>query len=95
MRKCLVDYYIDPNTNKRMWSCNQGLTSSTHIATATRCWRHNCPGIRVVQENSPQECGYLNCTKPIRNSPKAKYCSLKCKSRESSRKYRIKIKNNA
>lgn len=94
MRKCLVDYHVDPCTNKRMWSCNQGLTRSTHIATATRCWRYNCPGIHVQEQPTIQECAYLNCTKPVRNVEKAKYCSLKCKSKESSRKYRLKLKKS-
>ena len=92
MRKCLVNYYLDPKTNKEMWSCNQGLSLSCHPATSTRCWRHNCPGIKERPVTTNNICNYIKCTNPVRNVTGAKYCSLKCKSKESSRIYRLKMK---
>jgi|11_taG_2_1085331.scaffolds.fasta_scaffold00325_21 hypothetical protein len=92
MKKCLVDYYIDSETGKAMWSCNEGLSKSVHPITSERCWRYNCPGIKKQDFLAAKQCNYLNCVNLIRNSKKAKYCSLKCKSKESSRRYRLKSK---
>tara|TARA_B100000902_G_C26754455_1_gene642587 strand:- start:221 stop:463 length:243 start_codon:yes stop_codon:yes gene_type:complete len=74
-----------------MWSCPQGLTGTRHVGTATKCWRYNCPGAKPL----PKEyiCTAYECNNLIRNVKGAKYCSLKCKSKESSRIYRLKKKN--
>lgn len=92
MPKCYVDYHYDRDRKAVMWTCKRGLTPSKHIATAERCWRHNCPGIRKIDFNITT-CAHLNCSEPVRERKDAKYCSLKCKSKESSRLYRLKKKN--
>jgi hypothetical protein len=94
MRKCLVEYIVDPKTNKQLWSCNKGLSRSVHVATATHCWRYNCPGIHVQEIPKLKECSYLKCTNTLTQSAKTKYCNPKCKSKESSRRYRLKLKEN-
>ena len=95
MQPCLVTYFYDNKTNRQMWSCNKGLTRSTHPATSERCWRYNCPGINKKCKPEIKICNYIYCQKPVRNAVKAKYCSLKCKSKESSRKYRLKQKQTS
>ena len=91
MPKCSVTYYTDPQTNKLRWSCPKGLTRTSHLATTTKCWRYNCPGAKPLP--SQTLCKTFNCNNLIRNIKNAKYCSLKCKSKESSRIYRLKKKN--
>lgn len=91
MPECHVTYYTDNRTKKLMWSCSKGLTGTRCIASATRCWRYNCPGA----SKRPLEdlCLHANCDNSIRAGKGTKYCSLKCKSKESSRRYRIRKKN--
>jgi hypothetical protein len=91
MPKCLVTHYTDKETNRLMWACPKGLTSTSHIATATKCWRYNCPGIRELPLNL--RCAHEGCDSLANGSEKAKYCSKQCKSKESSRRYRMKKKN--
>ena len=91
MPKCLVTYYTDSKTNKLMWACPKGLTSTKHTATTTKCWRYDCPGARELPANS--QCSHDGCSNSIRNVERAKYCSKQCKSRESSRRYRIRKKD--
>ena len=74
-----------------MWACPKGLTGTSSIASSERCWRYNCPGVK--QRPQSALCGHANCDNSIREIKGAKYCSLKCKSKESSRRYRIKKKN--
>ena len=100
MRKCLVSHYTEP-TGELIYVCREGLNATKLSLKATRCWRHNCPGIRQLPQPQPLQdevCNYLNCTNPIRvsqNSRTTKYCSKKCKSRESSRVYRMKKRNGS
>ena len=92
MRKCLVELYIDPSDNKPSYVCNQGLSLTKVSIESDRCWRYKCPGIRKIELNS---CNYSSCNEPVKNIKGAKYCSLKCKSKESSRLYRLKKKNES
>lgn len=95
MPKCLVTHYTDPQSGKLKYLCREGLTATSININATRCWRHNCPGLREIPLPTTQICNYINCTKPVRSGLKTKYCSLKCKSKESSRLYRLKKKNES
>jgi hypothetical protein len=90
MHKCLVGLQYDPDTNKPYYICRKGLNITKLSINSERCWRYRCPGIRKIELNT---CNYLNCNQTVRNTKGAKYCSLKCKSKESSRLYRLKKKN--
>ncbi len=90
MRKCLVDIHFDPDTNKPQYVCKNGLSLTKVSINADRCWRYKCPGIRKIELDV---CSYSSCNETVRNAKGAKYCSLKCKSKESSRLYRLKKKN--
>jgi len=99
MPKCLVSHYTEPATGRLVYVCREGLNATKLSIKATRCWRHNCPGIRELPKPVPPTtpiCNYLNCNKPVRlsqNLRNTKYCSQQCKSRESSRVYRMKKKD--
>lgn len=95
MPKCLVTHYTDPRSGDLMYLCRVGLTPTKISLHSERCWRHNCPGLRQIKLPTIPKCNYANCDKPIRPTPRAKYCSLKCKSKESSRLYRMKKKNES
>jgi len=92
MRKCLVELYSDPITKESKYICKKGLNLTKISINSERCWRYKCPGIRKIETNI---CNYINCTNTVRNAKGAKYCSLKCKSKESSRLYRLKKKNES
>ena len=100
MPKCLVSHYTEP-TGELVYVCREGLSATKLSIKASRCWRHNCPGIRhipVPQTTPTSVCNYLNCNNPVRvsqNSRNTKYCSKQCKSRESSRVYRMKKRNGS
>lgn len=92
MRKCLVELQYDPETNQPHYICKQGLNVTKLSLKSERCWRYRCPGLRKIEVKN---CSHLNCNKTVRNVKGAKYCSLKCKSKESSRLYRLKKKNES
>ena len=94
MRKCLVSHYTD-KSGKTMYLCREGLTATKISLCATRCWRHNCPGLRQIPQQTVPTCNSIKCNNLVRAGSKTKYCSLKCKSRESSRLYRLKKKNES
>ena len=90
MGKCLVEIYTDPTTSKKHYICKKGLNLTKLSISADKCWRYKCPGIRKINLNI---CNHLGCNETVRAVKGAKYCSLKCKSKESSRLYRLKKKN--
>lgn len=95
MPKCLVSHYVDPETGRLQYICRKGLTPSKVSLTADSCWRHNCPGIRHLPKPVLRICNHLNCTAPLKGDKSKKYCSPQCKSKESSRLYRLKKKNES
>lgn len=90
--KCKVQYYLDSNNNLR-WQCPNSMgTPITGPAHREKCWRYNCKGRKEIDPRLL--CKAEGCQK-LRQSPKSLYCNNKCKSRESSRKYRLKKKNES
>lgn len=89
-KKCLVAYYVD-NLGKTRWKCPKSMgVAITGPITAKHCWMYKCPGITPLPEIDL--CKAPSCTEKTM-SKKSLYCSRKCKSRESSRKHRLKKKN--
>ena len=90
MPKCLVTHYLNPETNKLMYVCHKGLSLTKFSTKVNRCWRYNCPGVRPLDDGVT--CKTPGC-ESLKSPGKSLYCSQKCRSRESSRKYRQKKKN--
>ena len=95
MPKCLVIHCTDEKSGNLMYLCKRGLSPTKIPLHADRCWRYNCPGLRKLKTPVIPKCNHANCNNPIRSGEKTKYCSLKCKSKESSRLYRLKKKNES
>jgi hypothetical protein len=89
-RECLVDYYMSSEGETR-WKCPKSMgTPITGPTTRKYCWMYKCPGVKPLPEMTL--CKTESC-KNLRSSTHTLYCSPKCKSRESSRRYRLKRKN--
>ena len=92
--KCSVTYFVDEKTNKLMWQCpnRMGIPTKHDAKTTTRCWRHNCKGIKPP--NPIMFCNAQNCNKIKKNHPDSLYWSDRCSKRERDRRYRLKKKTN-
>lgn len=92
--KCLVTYFEDPETGKLMWQCPVRMgNKAIQPATSKRCWRHNCKGVNPPKAS--MFCQSKGCTKLRKLHKDSKYCSDKCASRERTRRWREKKKNES
>jgi hypothetical protein len=84
---CSVLYYVSEDGSTR-WRCPKVFgTKESHSFNQTRCWRHNCPGAKPI--NQEALCQRKNCTNLRRLARDAKYCSDNC--RKNAYKDRVKL----
>lgn len=94
MPKCSVTYLKHPKTGELSWQCPVRMgNKAIQPISAKRCWRHNCKGVKPPSPNL--FCQVEECTNFRKLHKDSKYCSSKCASKERTRRWRERKRNNA
>ena len=94
MAKCPVRYFTDPSTGELHWQCPVRMgNKAIQRATATRCWRYNCKGVKPPSPN--MFCEVQECNNLRKAHKDSKYCSPQCASKQRTRRWREKKRNES
>jgi|SRR6056300_271801 len=94
MSKCSVSYFNDPKTGELLWQCPIRMGNrAIQPASAKRCWRYNCKGVKPPP--STIFCEVVECTNLKKVHKDSKYCSDRCAARQRKRRWREKKKNES